>query len=262
MGRVVFFHYLGFIGVWFVLFMFGLKIGDIMSQMFQIEIKDFINLRKFYKRAPRKFQRVAAGVLNNFAWGTKKSAIAVINEEMTVRNKRFVESSFRVKNANANTDLNSMVSRVGSIERPRFSGWEEQQTGKKRESTRVGTLLSRGKNMSKQIRPAARMKAGRNFPDAGDYEGKSEQQRTMVMLNTLKRKKFRKPFVIRRKLRKFVPGLYKFFRGKVKMLQRFDSKKAQPKKIDWMGEARRDYFRAHPVRETWGKAIKHVLKLR
>lgn len=233
-----------------------------MSQMFQIELKDFINLHKFYKRAPREFQKTAAGVLNSFAFGTRKSAIDVINDKMTVRNKRFVETSFRVKTANANTDLNSMVSRVGSIKRPRFSGWEEQQTGKKRPSTRVGTLLSRGKNESKQIRPAARMKPGRNFPDSGDFKGKSEQQRTTVMLNTLKRKKFRKPFVIRRNLRKLKAGLYRFFRGKVKMLQRFDSKKAQPKKLDWMGEARREYFNAHPVRQTWARAIKHVLKLR
>lgn len=233
-----------------------------MSQMFQIELKDFINLRKFYKRAPKKFQITAANVLNNFAFGTKKAAIDVINDKMTVRNKRFVESSFRVQKTNGSIPLNSMVSRVGSIERARFSGWEEQQTGKKRESTRVGTLLSRGKNKSKQMRPAARMKPGRNFPDAGDYQGKSEQQRTTVMLNTLKRKKFRKPFVIRKNLRKFKAGLYRFFRRKVKMLQRFDSRKAQPEKLDWMGEARRDYFRAHPVRETWGKAIKHVLKLK
>ena len=233
-----------------------------MSAMFQIELKDFINLHKFYRRGPKQFQRTAASVLNSFAFGTRESAVNVINEKMTVRNKRFVKGSFRVKTANPNTDLNSMVSRVGSIERPRFSGWEEQQTGKKRESTRVGTLLSRGKNRSRQIRPAARMKAGRNFPDSGDYQGKSEQQRTTVMLSSLKRKKFRKPFVIRRNLRKFKAGLYRFFRGKVKMLQRFDSRKAQPKKLDWMGEARRDYFRGHPVRNTWGKALKHVLKLR
>ena len=234
-----------------------------MSQMFQIELKDFINLKKFYKRAPREFQLTAANVLNSFAFGTRKSAIDVISKQMTVRNKRFVETSIRVKTANQNTDLNSMVSRTGSIDRPRFSGWEEQQTGKKRPSTRVGTLLSRGKNKSNQIRPAARMKPGSNFPDAGDYSGKDEQQRTTIMLNVLKRKKYKKPFVIRRKLKKFAPGLYRFFRGKIKMLQRFDSKGSeQPEKLDWMGMARKEYFSKHPVRNTWGKAIKHVLKLK
>ena len=79
----------------------------------------------------------------------------------------------------------------------------------------------------------------------------------------IKKKKGTKPFIIRRNLKKFQAGLYRFFRGKIKMLQRFDSKgKEQPKKFDWMGEARHDYFAKHPVRETWRKNIKHVLKLK
>lgn len=234
-----------------------------MSELFQIELGDFIKLHKFYRKAPRKFQIAASMVLNDFAFGTKKSIENVINDKMIVRNKRFVETSIRLQKTNGSVPLKSMESRVGSIKRDRFSGWEEQQTGKKRKSTRVGALLARGGDYSKQQRGAARMNLSKNYADAARFKGKTEKQKTIAMLNVFKRNKRKQPFVIREKSMKFVPGLYRFFRGKVKILQRFDSKgREQPKKLDWMGLARAEYFRNNPVRETWGRAIKRLLKFK
>lgn len=223
-----------------------------MSKLFDVQARDIVDLIKFYKNAPKQFQRASGMVLNSFAFGTRKAATDTINDEMTVRNQRFVSSSLLVDKTPLNVKFTAQEATVGSIKRDRFSGWEEQQTGKRRKKTRVATLLARGQSDTKQIKPAARMKTGKDFPEP--------KGNPVAMLNMLKRKKHRKPFILR-KFSKFKPGLYKFLRGKIVKLQDFDSKKAQPKRLDWMGISIDKYFRQHPVRQTWADALRRVLKL-
>lgn len=225
-----------------------------MSKLFDVEMKDLVNLRRFYKRAPKKFQRVTANVLNSFAFGVKKELPGVIDDFMTVRSAGFVRGSFKVEKSKSNIPLRSQESIVGSINRDRFTGWEEQQTGKRRKKTRVGTLLSRGGSEKKRIFGAARMRSGKTFRTIKRKKG-------IHLMNAVKRKKIRTPFIITGN-KAFRSGLYKVVRGKIKRLQVFDSKRAQPNKIDWMGFARKRYFSSNPVRKTWAKSIKHVLKFR
>ncbi len=226
-----------------------------MTKLFSIQAKDIVDLIKFYKRAPQQFQRASGMVLNSFAFGTRKAAIDTINDEMTVRNPRFVSSSLLVDKTPLNAKFTAQEATIGSIKRDRFSGWIEQQTGKRRKKTRVATLLARGQSAGKQVKPSVRMKPSKDFPDPSEFKNS-----VPAMLNALTRKKHRKPFILK-KFSKFKPGLYKFLRKKIVKLQDFDSKKAQPKRLDWMGIAIDKYFRAHPIRDTWADALRRVLKL-
>lgn len=233
-----------------------------MAELFDLDAPDLINLEKFYRRSPAAFRRTAANVLNSFAFGTQTEAKKVIARKMIVRNKRFLDSVFRVQKTHGGTPIADQQAAVGSIRKKRFSGWEEQQTGKKRASSRVGTLLSRQNTEKKQILPRYRMKSGQNFLSPNKFKGNTKSNRTISMLRDLKSRKFKKPFVIGRKYKNFRPGLYRFYRGKIRRLQSFKSKKAQPKRFDWMGTARRHYFKKYPVQKTWNNSIKFVLKLR
>jgi hypothetical protein len=228
-----------------------------MSEMFEIEAADLINLRKFFKRAPREFRRTQASVLNSFAFGTRTESLDVIFEKMTIRDSRFAKSSMRVEKARSKR----LESRAGSLNRARFTGWAEQQTGEKPDRGRVATVLARGSNERNRIRPGFRMKPSSNFMSPGDFQGKTDEHRVTVMLQTISRDKIRKPFVIR-KSRKWGKGLYKLHGNKIKRLQSFEPKYDKVRRIPWMSAARRRYFRANRPRDVWAKSIRHVLKLK
>lgn len=229
-----------------------------MAQLFDIEAKNLINLHRFYRKAPKQFARAAANVLTSFAFGNSGKSIEIIKNKMTVRNERFVSSSVRVEKARGNIPLSGQVAMIGSIKRDRFTGWIEQETGQKTTRTRTSTMLARGGNVSRQIRPAFRLKPGNKFLQPNDFEGQSPQHRVIVMLQTLSRQKYKKAFVIKGH-KAFRSGLYKIFRKKIMLLWRFKDRK-QPKRIRWLTLGRFKYFRSTNIDQVWANALKRVLK--
>ena len=114
-----------------------------MSELFQIDLANLINLRKFYKKAPKQFLKAANATLNSFAFGTRKRSLEIIKKKMTVRNQKFVAGSLRVQKSTG-SNIDNARSEVGSIFRPRFTGWKEQESGTKPERTRSITRFARG----------------------------------------------------------------------------------------------------------------------
>lgn len=229
-----------------------------MAQLFDIEAKNLINLQRFYRKAPKQFARASANVLTSFAFGNHSKSLEIIKSKMTVRNERFVKGSLRVDKARGNVPLSAQIARIGSIVRDRFTGWVEQETGKKTTRTRTTTLLARGGNISRQVRPAFRLKPGNRFASPDEFSGQSPQHRVTVMLQTLSRQKSTRPFIIKGH-KKFKPGLYKFLRKKIKRIQTFKNPK-QPKRIHWLTGGARLYFRATNIDQVWAAALKRVLK--
>lgn len=229
-----------------------------MAQLFDIEAKNLIRLHRFYRRAPRQFARAAANVLTSFAFGNRSESLDIIKSKMTVRNERFVKGSVRVEKARGNVPLSAQQSRVGSIQRDRFTGWVEQETGQKTTRTRTSTLLARGGNISRQVRPAFRLKPGNKFASPDDFPGQSPQHRVTVMLQTLSRQKSIRPFIIKGH-RKFKSGLYKFLRKKIRRIQTFKNPK-QPKRVRWLTLGRFKYFKSTNIDQVWAGALKRVLK--
>ena len=214
--------------------------------LFDADIGDMINLHRFYRRAPEKFKRAEINAVNSFAFGTRAEILKTIDREMTVRNKRFVASSVRVLKAN-NSRQHSIV---GSIERARFSGWAEQQTGEKRESPRVATIAGRGGSKKRQIVRAARLK--RRVPSA------RKKRRAIGMINVFKQQGYKGLFVFSGRTG-FPSGVYRMLRGKPTMMQAF--RRGQPARLDWMGISRDRYFRKNSPRKVWAASIRHVMQI-
>lgn len=228
------------------------------NEIFQINLSDLKKLKKFYKKAPKQFGRAAAGVLNDFAFGARKESVKTINRRMTVRNSKFVSSSIRVSKARG-SNIDSMRSESGSIRRKRFSGWEEQELGKRSSRTKIASKFGRGGSNKGTLKPSFRMKPSARFMKPSDFPGATGTQRVGVMLRIIGRTKKRsRPFIITGS-RKFSSGLYKIQNKKIKRIQKFKTRE-QPKRIKWHTEAKKDYFQSVDIRNVWAKNIRRVLK--
>jgi hypothetical protein len=229
--------------------------------IFNVEAKDLINLRKFYKRSPKQFARASSNVLNSFAFGTKKENIRIIEKEMTVRNTKFVNGAIMVQKVKSGAG-STQRSEVGSIKRDRFTGWEEQELGTKTKKNRVASTLARGGSDSKQVRPMYRMKSSNSFRTSKGFSGNSRLQRDGVMVRSLRRQKSKKPFMIK-KHRKLTPGIYVFRGKKIQSLQTFvNPSKIQPKRVRWMSGGAAAYFKKNQPRDVWRESIKRVMKFK
>ena len=231
-----------------------------MAELFDIKQRDIFRLARFYRRAPRQFGRATGGMLNEFAFGVRREAFNEIERRMKVRNPRFVNSRLRVHRAVFAQAIDQQYSETGSISSPRFSGWKEQQLGTRAKRTRVSTLFARG-NQSRQIKPAYRLKPAKDFVSSDDYKG-SSQHRVIAMLAHLKRKKYNRPFIVKRGHRKLKPGLYKYSRSKLRRIQNFQPtrKQRQPRRIPWLTGARDRYFSGVSMRRLWTNQLRRVLK--
>lgn len=231
-----------------------------MSELFDVEMKDLKNLIKFYKKAPKRFNKVSAAVLNDFVFGTRKKNINILKSNLTIRNEKFLNSRIRVQKARKTQDVRSQEAIVGSIKTQRFSGWVEQETGKARKQTRTATLLARGGSKNKPMKPSARLKRSNQFRDPDEFPGSSGHNRSVAMIRMLAKAKWRKPFVIKGHSR-IKSGLFKFRRKKLERLQLFKPfpSKLQPERLKWLRGGAKAFFKSNQVRDIWGKNLNREL---
>ena len=229
------------------------------SKMFHIDRSELRKLTKFYKDAPRLFSRAAAGYLNSVGFGTRSQSLQIINRRMTIRDSRFIQSSIRVQKARPGQPLAKMHSEVGTIVRERFTGLREQEEGTKADRSRVPTLVARGSDKQKKVKPSVRMKSANQFMSPDDFKGKNAAHRVVVMLQVLARRQFRKPFLIKGH-RRFRKGLYQFKQRKLRMVQSFEPRNSTVRRVRWLTGGTRIFFRKNKPREVWDPNIRHVLK--
>ena len=178
---------------------------------------------------------------------------------MTVRSANFVNSAIRVQKARGGNTMSSQIAITGSIERQRFSGWEEQELGTKTNRTRLIQLAARGGNFTSTAAAKSRFKPGREFTKPEQFSGKDKHQRGVAMLQVMGRKKTEKPFLIHGHKR-IKPGLYRFIGRKLKMLQATNPGNVQPKKKPWLRPGRDRFMSKANLRLIWAKAIDFQLK--
>ena len=154
------------------------------------------------------------------------------------------------------------LEKFGSIKKDRSSGWIEQETGRRSNKDRVATIMGRSGSESKQIKPSIRLKQGRRFKSAQDFEPNGSVGRTLMMLMKLKREKYKKPFVVRRRNKYKRRGMYKFVRGKAKLLYAFNTKKVRPARVVWLRGGSRVDNNKNNIRDRWGVAIEKQLQPR
>lgn len=227
--------------------------------MFQADTRDLKLLQKFYARAPKMFHDVTAGILNSYAFGTRQENIRILQSQLNIRKPKFVGNSIRVEKANKSASIQDQQAVVGSIKRKGFSGWRENEFGEKYERTRVAQLFARGGDEGKVVRSSLRMRASKSFKSPEDFPGRTAEHRVIIMLSKLKKQKHRKPFVIKRH-RKFKKGLYKFFRGRLKMVQDLDPRQRRVKQVRWMRGGVQKFISSAKPREIAADNINRRLK--
>jgi hypothetical protein len=238
----------------------------IMPDMFTTNVRELLALRKWTQKAPRQFSRATGMMLTNMAFEAKDEIGNWLDKNMTLRKPKFIRSSIRVQKSHTFPPIASQKSVVGSVQRPRFGGLEEQETGKKTARKRVATLAGRSGSRRKQIRGSYRLKRPlvnvSNFPARG---GANSRVRAGLAVLDSKRK-YAKPFIITGHS-KLPPGVYRFFGGrnekgqrKIQLLQGFDPPNRQPRRNKWMTMAIRQYMRRVNLTRMWIKIARRVVR--
>jgi len=233
------------------------------AEMFQIDQKDLKMLRKFYKRAPQLFARASAGILNDFAFGTKTEIEKLLKNRLTIRNQAFLRGSIRVQKADGKV-IDRQKSKVGSVTRPRFSGWLEQQTGKKDPRSHKPTIFARRGNKFSAVPPGNRLKQSSVAlrPEDFNIRASNDKTRTIIFLQIMRKKSRGRPFYIKKKYKKLRRGIYKMQGGRIRRLHSLDRTKKKIQSFDWINQSRKNFFAQANIRNLWGDQLRRVLKLR
>ena len=226
---------------------------------FEFKAEDLILLRRFYKKSPKLFGRSVTNTLNQLAFQSRTALINTISEQMTVRNPRFVNKQMKVDQAKG-IDIRTAESEVGSISGPRFSGWIEQETGKKPETNRTFTLLARGGNEQKQARPKTRAKPSNNFAKIGDFtiKAKSRQHRLIIFLQMMGKQQ--RTFIMPRRYKRLQRGIYVATKKKISRVQTFGPRTVA--KAPWMKPTIQRDIDIKSIRSIWSSNINRVLPRR
>ena len=227
--------------------------------------RDIARLKKFYKRAPKQFMYAARGVLTSIAYKARIQQIAEIQNSMTIRNTRFVESRIRYQKARGNR-LDNLYSLSGSVSGNRFSGWKEQELGTPTSRTRTQSLSARGDDWKRQVRGSARLKTANRFLDIeSEGEGATLEQKTAAVLAGMRRGTIAKRnFLIRRRMggrmRTMRTGLYGMKRRLIYRYQTFKPDRVQPKRNRWHTRAIQRTMNKISLRNEWANQIRRQLK--
>lgn len=223
---------------------------------FEMNLNEIENLEDFFKRNGKLFVRAAVGTVNNIAFEQRKNYIEQIEENMTVRNEKFVSRQMRVTTAKAR-NLDNIQALAGSIKSDRFSGWEEQETGKPSANHRTFTAFGRvSVSMDRQAKGKARAKTNNTFAKISDYtiRATSRRHRLIIFLQMMTERK--KAFVMPRKYKGLKRGVY-FVKGKqLKRVQTFGQRKV--KREPWMKPVN-DRLKQQDISKQWKKTLNYLL---
>jgi len=217
-------------------------------------------LDRFFKGFPNEAKKATAGILNSLAFQARKYQIESISANMVIRNRRFIESSLRVETTRA-LPINQQVAYAGSINRPRFTGWEEQQTGKPPKRKRSITLHARGGSKAGQVRRKARLRSGNKFYKPEQFQGKNIKQRFQFMMRVLGSRgggEFLLTQNIPTKRGHLKRGLYSLKKHKIIKLQDFD-KEYKIRRLPWATMAMTKLHRRNDIKRIWGQQLQRAV---
>ena len=231
------------------------------NDSFSFSSADMILLRKLFKRSPRQMQRVTAGVLNDQAFQMRPVIFKVLSRNMEIRDTRFAKSRIRVDKARP-TSINSQSSEVGSIFSDRFTGWEEQQTGKQSKGAKVYTKFSRRGSWSNKVRQNLRRRQKNPLWRPSDFniKAKSERHRLIVFLQMINSKRITDRFFMPDKLGRMTRGIYTMNKGKIRKI--VEDKFQKPHKIAWMDKSIDQMLRSFNIKKSYAENVERVFRLR
>ena len=216
-----------------------------------VNLDELEKLKRWYGKQHGRVRLATGAMLNSFAFGTRTQAIGHINETMTVRNSKFVSGSMRVSKANIESPVPRQKAVTGSIFRPRFSGWVEQEFGTGQNRSRSATLAGRGNTFAKQIRHVVRLKPRNTVVTRAEYGMASSHLNKQFIAAALRKKENR--------LIRIGGVLLKRRRKKFEVVQLLKKPK-QPKRDKWMLTSRNSYFRKTNLDALWRRHYRATLK--
>jgi hypothetical protein len=173
------------------------------EEIITIDDRELKALARLFQRSPKRAKLAVAFMLNDMAFQDKDNSFDVINETNDVRDKRFVKSSLQVERARFARSIDQMYSKQGSVKRPRFSGWLEQQTGGKDPRGHTMALKSRtGGTKRGKVRGRERYKKQNKFLKQGGrgfrpiHGSSGADQDVAAMLSVVRRKGIRNKHIM------------------------------------------------------------------
>jgi hypothetical protein len=221
---------------------------------------DDSQLKKFQKligkEFPRGFQKVTAEYLNSSAFRARELNIKNLQSQMTIRDQRFLSSALRVEKTKP-VSINQQIAISGSITKPRFTGWKEQENGTAPERKRKVTVSARGGSKQAKAQQRARLKPSNKIYKPEQYQGSSYTRRFYFMMRVLGSRGGGQ-FLITQKISTkrglLNPALYGLKGGKISMLQKFEAPEIKRKPWqtdDWADIKRRAEINSARALERW-----------
>ena len=222
----------------------------------KIDDKQLKQFKKMCRSGQKEFQYVTAEYLNSSAFRARELNIKNLQSQMTIRDQRFLSSSLRVEKTKP-VSINQQIAISGSITRPRFTGWKEQEDGGTAERKRKITISARGGSKQAKAQQKARLRPGNKIYKPEQFQGMSYEKRFYFMMRVLGSRGGGQ-FLLSQKLRTrrgyMNPGLYGLKSGKISMLQKFEAPEIKRKPWqtdDWNDIKRRAEENSLKALERW-----------
>lgn len=208
--------------------------------------------------AKQQIKGAVVMTMNSLAFKARDHMTWNIIQTMMIRNHAFVRGSFAVEKATGST----LTAYAGSIIRPRFTGWAEQE-GAPNKRKRAASIAARSGSFGNQVAPKMRFKSANKFTKPEQFEGRSDNQRFAIMMRILATRPGNKYFLLSknhtssRSGHVLTPGLYLFKGKKIARIQSLDVK--PPKKNEWMQGAIRRLNTSNALLSDWEANLDRVL---
>ena len=225
--------------------------------IFDIDLKQQKELLRFFKKFPKQARYATAGIINNFAFGSRKQTIQNYNANYIIRNQSLLKSSTRVIKANGSQDVNQQMAVLYFQQKKNFSGFVEQELGTSTKRQKTVSTAARGGSRSSKVRK--RFKTGQSM-DTPENTGLSNN--IGGFLQYQKRKKS-KAFLLTRQYKSLGKGVYYFKgSGKNKQLTKLQNigKIVQPKKKPIMYPSSKQYISKINLSGLWQKEVTRQLE--
>jgi hypothetical protein len=238
--------------------------------MIDISINEKAFLRDVKKTFlnPRKYRAITGVLLNRLAFQARNFAVKKgLEKEFTFRTRGLKRKHFRYSKTRTNIPIDLMMSYYGSASSKRFTGWIEQQTGKRTKRERTATPGARGKTGKRQIGKRFRHNALNRMPRREVVpvrNAKTESHHTAAMLAILTRRGYRGPLYIGEQVDgegEFPAGIYQMMaKGSVRPIQL--DRELQPERVGWASQLQRDFFKSINLARETAAAIHFVMSKR
>ncbi len=149
--------------------------------MFNADLSDLKRLERFFKKMPELIRPATANFLNSLAFQTRDNDVKNITSMMIIRDMKFMEKSLIVQKTKS-VRIEQQIAYAGSTKRPRFTGWQEQETGATTPKKRSPTKYARGGNVRSVVGAKYRYHKIGKLARPEQFQGKNIQQRFMFMM--------------------------------------------------------------------------------